>query len=271
MDGTLADLKLTLFRLAREEGLEIFDVGQGRGAECQWLSVLCTINPTSCACHAGRYKWNYQVVDSFRAQVAEWLRVHGDKWIGGETLRSLALTEWRGGTGGLSSEEEQKHWERYLAGVAQARFGQWGDNFTIMAISGLLKRMIVVLSVGTSKKLSVFEIEPPDHVGEGESSGVPLILSHFGAYHYMPVRVKREGPWGWVLSDVGAEKEQRDTTDAFSRMPQEMEMSVPVIQGRRVAFLSPSDGQTPALWFHKRRRSSPHQRRVAFLPLSDGW
>ena len=146
-------------------------------------------------------------MDAFRAEVAEWMRRHGEQWIGGETFRTLALTEWRGWTEGMSLAEEQKQWKKYLAGVSEARHGQWGDNCTIVAISGLLKRMVVVLSVGASKKLSLFEIEPPDHLSDGESSGVPLILSHFGDHHYMPVRVKRDGPWGWVLNDVPKAKE----------------------------------------------------------------
>ena len=139
-------------------------------------------------------------MDAFRAEVAEWMRRHGEQWIGGETFRTLALTEWRGWTEGMSLAEEQKQWKKYLAGVSEARHGQWGDNCTIVAISGLLKRMIVVLSVGESKKLSLFEIEPPDHLSEGESCGVPLVISHYGAHHYMPVRVKKDGPWGWVMS-----------------------------------------------------------------------
>ena len=61
--------------------------------------------------------------------------------------------------------------------------------------------MVVVRSVGPSKTLSLFEIEPPDHVGEGESSGIPLVLGHLCDYHYLPVRVKMDGPWGWVLDD----------------------------------------------------------------------
>ena len=196
---SLTELKLTLFRLAKEDGLEVFDVGQGRGGECQYLSVLCTIDPTSYVRYRGKYQWNVKAVDSFRAEVAKWMRKHGDHWIGGETFRTLALTEWKGWTEGMSLAEEQRQLDRYLVGVSEARRGQWGDNFTMVAISGLLKRMVVVLSVGPSKKLSKFEIEPPDHLSEGESCGVPLILSHFGDHHYMPVRVQRDGPWGWVL------------------------------------------------------------------------
>ena len=97
--------------------------------------------------------------------------------------------------------EEKEQWEQHLTGVAQASRGQWGDNFTILAISALLKRMVVVLSVGRSKKLSLYEIEPSTRMSDGESSGVPLIVSHYGDHHsIMPVRVKKDGPWGWVLN-----------------------------------------------------------------------
>ena len=138
--------------------------------------MLCTIDPTSYVRYRGKYHWNVKVVDSFRAEVAKWMREHGDQWIGGETFRTLALTEWRGWTEGMSLAEEQRQWDRYLVGVAEARRGQWGDNFTMVAISGLLKRMVVVLSVGSGKKLSKFEIEPPDHLSEGESSGSSTTL-----------------------------------------------------------------------------------------------
>ena len=198
-EGAISELKSTLCQLAMNEGLEVFDVGQGRGGECQYLAILCTVDHTSFAMRGRRIEWNYRVVDSFRAKIALWLRSHGDKWIGGETVRSLALMERGRWKEGMSLHAEQLEWERYLRGVAQARLGQWGDNFTIMAASGVLKRMVVVRSVGPSKTLSLFEIEPPDHLGEGESSGIPLVLGHLCDYHYLPVRVKRDGPWGWAL------------------------------------------------------------------------
>ena len=197
--GAISELKSTLCQLAMNEGLEVFDVGQGRGGECQYLAILCTVDHPSFTMRGRRIEWNYRVVDSFRAKIALWLRSHGDKWIGGETVRSLALMERGRWKEGMSVRAEQFEWEKYLRGVAQARFGQWGDNFTIMAASGVLKRMVVVRSVGPSRTLSLFEIEPPDHVGEGESSGVPLVLGHLCDYHYLPVRVKRDGPWGWVF------------------------------------------------------------------------
>ena len=71
----------------------------------------------------------------------------------------------------------------------------------MLAISGVLKRVIVVRSLGPSKTLSLFEIEPPRHWNENVflTSGVPLIVSHLCDYHYMPVKIRREGLWGWVL------------------------------------------------------------------------
>ena len=200
-EGAISELKSTLCQLAKEEGLEVFDAGQGRGGECQYLAILCTVDPTSFTMRGRRFEWNYKVVDRFRAKIAAWLRSHGDKWIGGETVRSLALMERGRWKEGMSVRAEQFEWEKYLRGVAQARFGQWGDNFTIMAASGVLKRVVVVRSVGPSRTLPLFEIEPPDHLGEGESSGIPLVLGHLCDYHYLPVRVKRDGPWGWVFDD----------------------------------------------------------------------
>ena len=63
--------------------------------------------------------------------------------------------------------------------------------------------MIYVLSVGPSNSLGRHTVEPPDHWGEGESCGVPLILSNVCDYHYMPVRIRKEGCWGWVVEGCG--------------------------------------------------------------------
>ena len=228
--STIDDLKMTLYRLAREEGMEVFDVGQGRGGECQFLAVLCSIDPTSRIARGKRYEWDYQTVDAFRAAVADWMRSHGDKWIGGETLRTLALMECGRWREGMSLEAEQKQWERYLAGVAHARFQQWGDHFTILAVSGLLKRMVVVRSVGASKTLSMFEIEPPDHVSGGESSGVPLILSHLRDHHYLPVRIQRDGPWGWVVEQDVPNGKAHFEKDGPVKMLRDVEMHVPPVK-----------------------------------------
>ena len=108
-------------------------------------------------------------------------------------LRTLVLMErgrWREA---MTEAEEKEQWGRYLEGVAHAQYGQWGDNFTLMAISGVLKRMVLACSVGPSKGLTKFEIEPPDYWDTGESTGIPLILSHLRDYHYLPVRIRRLG------------------------------------------------------------------------------
>ena len=78
-EDRLADMKRTLFRLAKEEGLEVVDVGQGRGGECQYLAVLSSTDPASFARRGKQIVWNYGSVDSFRAQVAEWMRRHGEQ------------------------------------------------------------------------------------------------------------------------------------------------------------------------------------------------
>ena len=83
-------------------------------------------------------------------------------------------------------------------------FGEWPRpvlaNGEITSPSWL-PAAVVVRSVGPSRTLPLFEIEPPDHLSEGESSGIPLVLGHLCDYHYLPVRVKRDGPWGWVFDD----------------------------------------------------------------------
>lgn len=130
------------------------------------------------------------------------MRRHADQGVGGQSLRMWALVDRGWWEEGMSPGAEELKWERYLAGVAKARFKQWGDNATILAISGVLNRMVVVRSVSASQTLSLFEIEPPSHWSDSQSSGVPLIVSHLCDYHYMPVRIRREGLWGWV-ADAG--------------------------------------------------------------------
>ena len=65
-EDRLADMKRTLFRLAKDEGLEVVD-------------VLSSINPASFASRGKQIVWNYGPVYSFRAQVAEWMRRHGEQ------------------------------------------------------------------------------------------------------------------------------------------------------------------------------------------------
>ena len=129
----------------------------------------------------------------------------------------------------------------YLAGVVHARFQQWGDHFTILAVSGMLKRMVVVRSVGASKTLSMFQIEPPDHVSEGESSGVPLILSHLRDHHYLPVRIQRDGPWGWVVEQDAPNGKAHVEKDGPVKMPRDVEMHVPPVKEE----LTPSRNHSP--------------------------
>lgn len=125
----------------------------------------------------------------------------------------------------MPERERKRRWETYLEGVKNYRRKQWGDNFTLMAISGILRRMVLVCSVGPSQTLSKFEIEPPDHWDRWESLGVPMILGHYGAHHYLPVKIKRDGPWGWVMSTViegkevvrdGMTQSPKDLVDGFS-------------------------------------------------------
>ena len=118
-------------------------------------------------------------------------------------LRSLVLMEL-GCWDGTSEEIRQRRWECYLEGVRNYQLHHWGDNFTLLAISGVLRRVIIVFSVAT-KTLARYEVEPPVHWCEEKISGLPVILSHYGDHHYLPVRVNTDGPWGWVLGEVHEE------------------------------------------------------------------
>lgn len=84
----------------------------------------------------------------------------------------------------------------------------------------------MVRSAGASKTLSMFEIEPPDHVGEGESSGVPLIVSHLRDHHYLPVRVQSDGVWGWVLDQPAAASVDTGQNDHPTGVLRDEEMHV---------------------------------------------
>lgn len=98
----------------------------------------------------------------------------------------------------MPEDLERRQWERYLDGVAHYQYRQWGDESTLMAISGVLRRVIILFSVGSGGVHRHENLEPPRHWG-CEVSGLPIILCHLRDYHYLPVRIDREGPWGWVL------------------------------------------------------------------------
>ena len=97
--------------------------------------------------------------------------------------------------------------------MAKAQRQQWGDNFTLIAASGLLQRTILVCSLSPARELMKQEINPPPYWSALEGSLAPVILSHISDYHYLPVSVRRDGPWAWVL-DPGL----RDDRDVYRRM-----------------------------------------------------
>lgn len=116
------------------QGLEKMDVGQGRGGECQYLSVLATMDPDAWKKVGCRVRWDYSKVDELREVVADWIIEHQDlQFVEGMSFRELILREarWRG--------DEEATWARYLNGVRDGRSGQWGDEATLLALSGVTK------------------------------------------------------------------------------------------------------------------------------------
>ena len=125
----------------QDAGLEVVEAGQGRGGECQYLSALVMADPAAWDMKDGRIVIKEERVDAVRRAVAEWMEKHSKSTFqSGLSLQSIALAEWKGG-----GQNRNEKWRRYLAGVRNGHSGQWGDDCTLMALSGVLGRPIYAL------------------------------------------------------------------------------------------------------------------------------
>ena len=179
----------------QDAGLEVVEAGQGRGGECQYLSALVMADPAAWDMKDGRIVIKEERVDAVRRAVAEWMEKHSKSTFqSGLSLQSITLAEWKGG-----GQNRNEKWRRYLAGVRNGHSGQWGDDCTLMALSGVLGRPIYALSCGKDKRVRTYDVSAPFTWGE-KIEGAPLLLAHVSDFHYCPVKVMEGGEWGFVLA-----------------------------------------------------------------------
>ena len=118
------------------------DVGQGRGNECQYLSVLLTTDPEAWKVVNGQVLMDLKKVDRIRKEVAEWIETHADQRLpSGVTLKENILVSFRG------PESPDWKWRRYVRGVQDWRLKQEGDENTLLALCGLTGRTLEVTKV----------------------------------------------------------------------------------------------------------------------------
>ena len=177
-----------------EQGLVALDVGQGRGGECQFLSVVAATKPDAWEIVPRGILWDYAAVDRLRQEISLWLEANQDRPICERTsVRDNILSDRK-----VKAEEEEVAWQKYLRGVRSAHLKQWGDEMTLAA-SGVMQRPIITLSGERGRKPMVLQYCPPKSWGPMKEAS-PLLLLHENNYHFTPVKVKENGPWNWTVS-----------------------------------------------------------------------
>ena len=194
------------------QGLLRWNVGQGRGGECQYLSVLATTDEKACHEVDGRIVWNYARVDELRRKVAAWLERNQDQCMaGGMSLRDMILEDHRG------RGDENTRWNAYIRGVRDAARNQWGDEFTLVALSGVMGRPIITLTGRAGEVPRVEERTPPEGWEMSALTGAPLLLTHEMDHHYTPVRVQEGSFWGWIPAWESAVREGSGHTEGLKQ------------------------------------------------------
>ena len=165
-------------------GRILVDVGQGRGGECQFLSVLFLLAVEKFLVRDRTWWVSWDLVDCFRARLAGWLEEHQD-WrpnpgTGAPSLKELFLWQRARGDGDTGGG-----WGAYLLSV---RRGGWGDAFTLLAATAVLGRVIVpaALSVGAGG-VSSEPIVPPEACKSGTLDERPLCVGAVTDRHYFAV------------------------------------------------------------------------------------
>ena len=85
--------------------------------------------------------------------------------------------------------------------------GQWGDASTLVALSGVLGKMWYTITTGFDTREKKAYIETRSHCVPAEwglpaPDPLPVLLFHSVGNHFCPVRVDREGEWGWLMPGV---------------------------------------------------------------------
>ncbi len=94
--------------------------------------------------------------------------------------------------------DEELEWSRYILGVRDAKLKQWGDEGTLLALSGVTGRPVITVTGGLGKKPVIVEYCPPEGWFMSEITGAPIVLIHQKDHHFMPAKIKEGGEWEWV-------------------------------------------------------------------------
>ena len=211
-----------------EVGLEVVEAGQGRGGECQYLSALVMADPEAWGLKDGRIVIKDERVDAVRRNVAEWFERHRkDTFRSGLSLQDIALAEWKGG-----GKSENEKWRRYLAGVRNGHSGQWGDDCTLMGMSGVLGRPIYALSCGKDRRVRTYDVSAPSTWGD-RIEGAPLLLAHVSDFHYCPVKVLEGGEWSFVIAPVEDRKNSKRRKECKFLADERLVLRTTEVESRR--------------------------------------
>ena len=92
--------------------------------------------------------------------------------------------------------DEEVQWALYLNGVRDGNSGQWGDEGTLLALSGVTGRSLITLSGEITEEPKIVEYAPQAAWSTLASSEPPIILLHNKDNHFTPVKVREGGEWG---------------------------------------------------------------------------
>ena len=190
------------------------ELGQGRGGECQFISLMFADNPLAFSWH-NNAGWvaQYQKVDAFRLAIRKWLEENGDNLIGDIPLRIMALPP--------SERSTPSAWPSFLDRIQK---GGWGDSVSLVAAAAVLRRSIVVISL--SSDVGVHELVPSVSSKPFNPVCDPILLFHRSESHYCPLLTEKQ--WSWVQQHISKSTQQppRDKPSFDTSAEQEEVLSI---------------------------------------------
>ena len=217
--------------------LHPLDLGQGRGGECQFISVLFADNPSSFMWHQDTgWVANFQIVDAFRLAIRTWLEAHGENLIGDTPLRMWALHP--------QNRSSAAAWPRLLNSIQK---GGWGDTVSLIASAALLRRSIVVISL--SREVGVHEISPTTFSETQTPLSSPILLYHRSEMHYCPLISDQQGTClGQYLQKRTAQLLNNDFSREWELEQAAVQLAFRPVVVPRAKTLVRDDTRRPGTW-----------------------
>ena len=188
----------------------------------------------------GRVKVKEESVDALRSAVAVWFEKHEkDTFQSGLLLREIALADFKG-----AGRSEKEKWKRYLCGIRNGYSGQWGDDCTLMALSGVFGRPVYTLSCGKDRRVRPYDVSAPFTWGD-KIEGAPLLLAHVSDFHYCPVKVLEGGEWGFVISPAEERRSPERRKKGKSLADQRLILQILGMDGKERGSENADRGDTP--------------------------